>query len=613
MLEKERARGVEARDHYIAPRFLVISLLEDLAQLCGGLLDSGQATPRETALHILRDRLGLSGVGLFSAENPTRLASAGIPSEAETLLVRDGANGLLARASTEKRIFLLGRGSIEPCMVGFRELGLDCQVLALVPLMVGADVSSVLVLIARDGTMLSPGLLDTLHPVFRFLAISLAVSGASKGGAPVSGAMPGLEELEVELEALRARNLEVEDLLREAGEAAAAVEAAKRLATENARFRIAELESSLAGAGAPFADSPCDTCIALQQTEHQSVIRIHALEEELAEWRLGEELEISGMDLALATEVDGDGVLPRIVIEDAPTEAVALEVMAEAAVAELVGRETVEAGEIGESPPATEHQENPATLAVLEKSLVPDLRSEPPEVDGSAGPWVLYCAEGSHALLAELTDFSREQGMPICSPGDTEILPGRKLVLVNLLADDPGKLIAGLEAAGEDFRLLAYFAHAGCGAALGEIGWFSPALATTAAALTQLRTKGVVPGRTLLVSERLRAMAPLREALTNEGSSVAMACDTRQALDLLEIVQKPDVVILDLAKEGAAVLALGARLRQENAGTGLQIFLWESENHSPQALQADLAWEEASRPFGVADLQRLIAPWARPA
>ena len=42
--------------------------------------------------------------------------------------------------------------------------------------------------------------------------------------------MPGLEELEVELEALRARNLEVEDLLREAGEAAAAVEAAKRLA-----------------------------------------------------------------------------------------------------------------------------------------------------------------------------------------------------------------------------------------------------------------------------------------------------------------------------------------------------------------------------------------------
>jgi CheY-like chemotaxis protein len=90
-----------------------------------------------------------------------------------------------------------------------------------------------------------------------------------------------------------------------------------------------------------------------------------------------------------------------------------------------------------------------------------------------------------------------------------------------------------------------------------------------------------------------------------------MACDARQALDLLEIVQQPDAVILDLAVEGAVTLALAARLYRENPSTGLQIFLLAPEKSRLPEFRADTAWAEVLRPFGIPDLQRLIAPWAR--
>ena len=128
-------------------------------------------------------------------------------------------------------------------------------------------------------------------------------------------------------------------------------------------------------------------------------------------------------------------------------------------------------------------------------------------------------------------------------------------------------------------------------------------------ALAQIGSDQVIPAHTLLVSGRLREMAPLREALTDRGSSVAMACDARQALDLLEIVQKPDAAILDLAVEGAAAMALAARLYQENSRAEFPLFLLAPPTANPAGFAADPAWAEVLRPFGIADLQRLIAPW----
>lgn len=588
----EGGSGVESGEITESPRFLVISLLEALAPLPGGLADTAgsgaQDVVRETAMRILQDRLGLSGVGLFATRSRSRLAAAGIPTEVEEILWAAGPGGdsLVGRVTNEQRIFLIGRRSAEPCMHQIRQLDLDWQVLALVPLLSAEGVPAVLLLAAADGTILSRGVLDTLHPVFRFLAGSLSLPRDGEGDPPEDGAMPTVENLEVELEALRSRNAEVEDLLRAAGEASAAGEAAKRLEIENARVQIAELESSLAGARAPAPESPCETCIDLRQTAGESESRIAALEEDLAQFRLATEVAA----VPLGAEPDPLAVSPPIDIEEGAAEAVALKAMAEAAFAELVGTVEEEVPDLPEALPGP--------------VLVPEAR----KVATPLEPWVLCCAEGSSPMFGELSEFAGERQMPICAAEDSETPTGRRLYLVNLLVDDLDELVAGTEVPGTDCRLLGYAAQNGCGAALGEIGWLSSSLPTDAA-LAQIRTNNGLPKRTLLVSARLREMAPLREALTNEGSSVAMACDARQALDLLEIVQQPDAVILDLAVEGAAALALASNLYQENVGSGLQIFLLGPEPSLGSEFRADPAWSEVLRPFGIADLERLIAPW----
>ena len=81
--------------------------------------------------------------------------------------------------------------------------------------------------------------------------------------------------------------------------------------------------------------------------------------------------------------------------------------------------------------------------------------------------------------------------------------------------------------------------------------------------------------------------------------------------NFIEIVQKPDAAILDVAVESAAALALGARLVQENAGGSFQLFFLAPESGHKAGLSPDPAFAEVFRPFGISDLQRLIAPWIR--
>jgi len=572
-------------------RFLVISLLQTLVQLPSGLNDSSRDSAFDSALSVLQDRLGLSGVYLLGTRCRSGLAAGGIPAEVEDILFEGEATGesLLGRVSREQRIFLLGRRSTEPCMNRIRQLDLDWQAVALVPLRPASGASVILVLAASDGTLLSPEILATLHPVFRFIAGSLNLSDA--GEPSPEGAMPGVEDLEVELEALRSRNTEVEDLLRVAGEATAAGEAGMRLEIEDARVQIAELETSLASATAKPAEVPCEDCMVLRRKAAANELRMQTLEQDLAELRLlADVAEVASV--AIDAPANKVALSPVIALEDEPVEAVALGAMAEAAVAELAS--------VAEPERMDPPDELPGPVLVPEAA----------KVAGAPEPWVLCCAEGSRPMFEELARFAGDQAMPIFSSEDLEISPGRRLLLVNLLVDDPAELVAAMEESHLDLRLLAYAARGKSGAALGEIGWLASSLPAEEA-LAEIRNHHGLPERTLLVSARLREMAPLREALTNEGSSVAMACDARQALDLLEIVQQPDAVILDLAVEGAVTLALAARLYRENPSTGLQIFLLAPEKSRLPEFRADTAWAEVLRPFGIPDLQRLIAPWAR--
>jgi len=644
----EELQGLEAVGEHAEPRFLVISLLQSLVQLpdelAGGGDDVGSEIGLAAAVTVLKDRLGLAGVGLFSAHGGSRLAAVGIPTALDGLLHDGGDEGdsLIDRVLRDERIFLIGRRSAEPCLSRLRQMGTDWQVLALVPLRMGTGSQAVLVLGAHNATVLAPDLLASLRPVFRFLAGSLGLAPEMQGRAGLAGreendrlerlgdtdgAMPSVEDLEAELEALRSRNREMEDLLQMAQEASAAGEAARRVEIEGARMQIAQLESSLAGAGGSEdpedADdqAPCGTCLDLQQVAEQAEKSVLSLQEEIEQLKFSAEVAASVAHVDLA---DSDSDLAPA--PDSP-ESGSLGAMADAAVAELigdlVGEESCEGigekAEAGEASPQTEGDitaEIPVSMLQLEPEAEPEraLESESaPEVEvtaGSAEPWVLCGAAGSSEMFDELAEFAGAHNLEMVSL-ETDTAPeGRRLVLANLLVDDPDEIIASIGESREGDRMIGYIADGGQGAPLGEIDWLSAHL-TTEDAMERLGRDRGLPRHTLLVSERLREMAGLREALTNAGSAVAMACDARQALDLLEIVQKPDAAILDVAVESTAALALGARLVQENAGGSFQLFFLAPDSGHKAALSPDPAFAEVFRPFGIIDLQRLIAPWIR--
>ena len=651
----EELEGLEAVREQAEPRFLVISLLQSLVQLPDDLSRGGNDVGSEVglaaAVSVLKDRLGLAGVGLFSARDGRRLAAVGMPMGLDGLL-RDGGDegdSLITRVLRDERIFLIGRRSAEPCLSRLRQLGTDWQVLALVPLRTGAGVQAVLVLGAHDATVLAPELLGSLHPVFRFLAVSFgllpgtqgpAVSGEQGGKegleepADTDDAMPSVEDLEAELEALRSRNREMEDLLQMAQEASAAGEAARRLEIEGARMQIAQLESSLAGVGGSEGlegtadEAPCETCLDLQQVAEQAEKSVRSLQEEIEQLKFAADVAAS----VVHVDLDDPGAGP---VQGDSLEVGLLGAMADAVVAELVGDESGEgvgegigreAGAAEVAPQIEEERSaaRPISVLQLESEIDPDPdpeselelawepepAREPGASGGSADPWVLCAAAGSSAMFDDLADFAGAHDLEMVSL-ETDTAPeGRRLVLTNLLVDDPDEIIASMGESRQEDRLLGYVADGGRGAPLGEIGWLSADL-TTEQALERLGGGLGLPRHTLLVSERLREMAGLREALTNAGSAVAMACDARQALDLLEIVQAPDAAILDVAVDSAAALALGARLVQENGGGSFQLFFLAPESGHKAALSPDPAFAEVFRPFGVSDLQRLIAPWIR--
>ena len=64
-------------------------------------------------------------------------------------------------------------------------------------------------------------------------------------------------------------------------------------------------------------------------------------------------------------------------------------------------------------------------------------------------------------------------------------------------------------------------------------------------------------GRLVTVSEDVEALMSVRQALTRKGTSVSMAWDAKQALDLLSMM-RPDAVLVDLELARAACGVIGA-------------------------------------------------------
>lgn len=123
--------------------------------------------------------------------------------------------------------------------------------------------------------------------------------------------------------------------------------------------------------------------------------------------------------------------------------------------------------------------------------------------------------------------------------------------LAEIGASDPGALVVG------------YVAHPERGSRiLGPLRCFeTPPSAPEIAAALEGATRG--NRRTILLSEDIDAFMVAKTALTKSGHSVSMACDEKQALDLLAIL-RPDTVLVDVRGKGMPAVEFLDALGPEN-------------------------------------------------
>ncbi len=132
------------------------------------------------------------------------------------------------------------------------------------------------------------------------------------------------------------------------------------------------------------------------------------------------------------------------------------------------------------------------------------------------------------------------------------IAPARGLVAVNLYEPSPEALADVASAARSGATIVGYAADATRSRILGGVRCFTdPPAAGEAAAAVEAQPRG---GRRMIsLSDDIDAFIPAKTELAKLGYSVSMACDDKQAIDLLALLN-PDAVLVDLraAPEAAA-------------------------------------------------------------
>jgi hypothetical protein len=128
----------------------------------------------------------------------------------------------------------------------------------------------------------------------------------------------------------------------------------------------------------------------------------------------------------------------------------------------------------------------------------------------------------------------------------------RRAVFANVLAPSPASMVEIESASAAGALVIGYAADGERSRIVGALRCFAapPSGAEAAAALDPLARQ---PRRLISLSEDVDAFIPAKAALTAAGHSVAMACDAKQALDLLGMLT-PDAVLVDArtAPEAAA-------------------------------------------------------------
>jgi chromosome segregation ATPase len=184
------------------------------------------------------------------------------------------------------------------------------------------------------------------------------------------------------------------------------------------------------------------------------------------------------------------------------------------------------------------------------------------ESAGSAPPPVVEIVQrdGHHILES---DAARWELIHAALSTALPPAPGRSLMVANLLAAFPAGLYDLTAAATAGVTLVGYAADAhdrSC--ILGAVRCFvDPPTTAEAAGVLEAMPKG--PRRVLTLSEDVEAFLGAKIGLAKAGHSVSMACDAKQAIDLLGMLT-PDAVFVDLRTAPTAAAEFLAALAPES-------------------------------------------------
>ncbi len=580
---------------------------EDASSRAARLLASVLAGLRAPLGAIVRQASG-EGAG-------DRVVAQGVaPSILELLAADvDDVESLVRRACEQRRVFLLDRASREPLMAALRAESPEVVAVAIVPLYDRGSPAAVLIVGVALPDSVRPAAVRLLAPAFHLLGVLLSEGRGQPAGGPGESALATCGEAEryaLEIEELRSLLREAREGARVAAERASAAEAAQRAELESQRARIAELVASA---------SHEDLEVTLRRELEEAYTaqarglaerdgRIAELEDEVQrlEARLEractEELDepiganVTAVDLAGA-EDDGSAV-DQPLSEIAAAAAAALE---DGGSAPAVPPES---GDLdgGVEPIAEDVGEDAAPLALLAEDAIEVLAP-------AEEPTVLVHIEGDGAILEAAREAALNAGALIWSSETS--LPGIKgsVVVANLLAPDLGRL-AELEAAAGDRSPSFAYAHDaadGSGFELGRVGWVARPLEPERVLECMRSEAGGRLAGVMIISAQLRELGALRERLSRAGVSASVACDVRQALELLEIVRKPDALLVDLALEGGQGLALAAQLRAHVDTRDLPLLLLLPVALGPERLADAVRQAGVLGPYGADEVVRLVS------
>jgi len=558
------------------------------------------------------------------------LAARGVPDHARELLearlphLENLGGSLVQRALSERRVLLLDRATRDPLVPALRDGNPDIECAAVVPLIDHGLPVGVLLLAARGGRLTSP-LLRSLAVAFRLLGLLLAPGRGraeavpARADDPVQGSADS-ERYLFEIEELTARLGEAREAARQMEERASRADAALRAEIESSRAHTAVLEAQLAGA-TPTSDRELELdnlCAAQVRVIEEQEQRLVELEREagvLLE-RIAEQADAhpgteNGSTTWDTAALDDDQQLPGD-DESEPEATIDLgdgdggdEQLGEIAAAAAAALEhDGAADEIpGEGSPALEPTEQEVGLDALASP-------------GSAAPQLVE-PEVAFAILhldsrQDAQSVARESANDVgaaywCGEGAVP-RAATSIVAVNLLDEELAHSVAADAAVWSTPRWIVYGADAetGLGFELTSCALLRrPIDARCCLEQIQRRTTRKLNG-ILLVSAQLREVAALRQALQEVDAAGSVACDTRQALDLLEIVRRPDAILIDLALPQGQGLALAALLRRQPETSDLPLLLLLPAVVEPARMRAEAEKAQLLGPFVAEDVHRLV-------